>query len=233
MSPSAIMSVSTGAQVSMGLSVPRTCSPAPTGWAPTPVSICCRCVIRLVAHQLIDVAGLAPGRFLFGVGIGGEDPHEVKICGVDPRSRGRRMDECMHVVRGLLTGKALDFDGEFFTIGQAQLAPLPAEALPIVVGGRSDAAIDRAGRLGDGWFGIWVSARRYAEAVAQMAAPRMGRDERSSGGSTPSMCGAASAGRPRTPAVTSPPGWKPSTRSLTSGSRGGAPRAALSTLLRS
>ena len=123
----------------------------------------------LVARQLIDLAGLAPGRFVFGVGIGGEDPHEVEICGVDPRTRGRRMDECMHIVRELLTGKALDFDGEFFTVEQAQLAPPPAEAVPIVVGGRSDAAIGRAGRLGDGWFGIWVSAL-YAEAVAQMAA---------------------------------------------------------------
>jgi alkanesulfonate monooxygenase SsuD/methylene tetrahydromethanopterin reductase-like flavin-dependent oxidoreductase (luciferase family) len=124
----------------------------------------------LVARQVADLAGLAPGRFLFGVGIGGEDPHELEICGVEPRSRGRRMDECLQIVRGLLTGKALDFEGEFFTLEQAQIVPAPAEVVPIVVGGRSDAAIRRAGRLGDGWFGIWVSARRYAEALAQMSA---------------------------------------------------------------
>src|SRR5690606_3451281 len=49
----------------------------------------------LVTRQLADLAQLAPGRLTFGVGLGGEDPHEVEMCGVDPRTRGRRMDECM------------------------------------------------------------------------------------------------------------------------------------------
>ena len=49
----------------------------------------------LVARQLADLAVLAPGRFRFGVGIGGEDPHELEICGVDPTTRGRRMDSCI------------------------------------------------------------------------------------------------------------------------------------------
>lgn len=130
-----------------------------------------------VARQLSDLAGLGPGRFLFGVGIGGEDRHEVEICGVDPQTRGRRMDECLAIVRELMTGEAVDADGEFFTLSQARIVPAPSAPVPIVVGGRSTAAIDRAGRLGDGWFGIWVSARRYGEAVARMAdaADRAGR----------------------------------------------------------
>ncbi len=120
------------------------------------------------ARQLADLGAIAPGRFLFGVGIGGEDPHEVEVCGVDPKTRGRRMDDCLHIVRSLLTGEPLDFDSEFFTLRQAQVVPAPSEPIPIVVGGRSDAAIRRAGELGDGWFGLWVSPRRYAEAVSQM-----------------------------------------------------------------
>lgn len=122
----------------------------------------------LVARQLADLARLAPGRVILGVGIGGEDPHELEICGVDPKTRGRRMDECIPIVRGLSTGKPFDFDGEFFHLDQAQIIPAPAEPVPIVVGGRSDAAIRRAGRLGDGWFGVWVSARRYGEALNAM-----------------------------------------------------------------
>jgi alkanesulfonate monooxygenase SsuD/methylene tetrahydromethanopterin reductase-like flavin-dependent oxidoreductase (luciferase family) len=124
----------------------------------------------VVARQLADLDGLAPGRFLFGVGIGGEDRHEIAICGVDPATRGRRMDECLTIVRGLLTGEPIDFDGEFFTLEQAQILPAPSEPIPIVVGGRSGAAVERAGRLGDGWFGIWVSATRYAQAAEQMTA---------------------------------------------------------------
>src|SRR5215469_14597809 len=57
----------------------------------------------LVARQLADIGRLAPGRLIFGVGVGGEDRHEVAVCGVDPATRGRRMNECLTVVRQLLT----------------------------------------------------------------------------------------------------------------------------------
>ncbi len=56
----------------------------------------------LVARQLADLSVLAPSRFRFGVGIGGEDPHELEICGIDPKTRGRRMDESLQLVRDLL-----------------------------------------------------------------------------------------------------------------------------------
>lgn len=133
----------------------------------------------LVARQLADIAQLAPGRFTFGVGIGGEDPHEVEVCGVDPKSRGRRMDDCMRIVRQLLRGDPIDHESEFFRLERAQIAPTPTHPIPIVVGGRSDAAVSRAGRLGDGWIGVWVSSRRYAQAVTQMreAAGGSGRVE--------------------------------------------------------
>src|SRR5580700_6660951 len=123
----------------------------------------------LVARQLADISQIAPGRLVFGTGIGGEDRHEVAICGVDPATRGLRMDECLAVVRRLLTGKAVTFHGKFFNLDEAVIAPAPAEPVPIIIGGRSDAAIRRAGRLGDGWLGIWNSPRRFA-AAAEMAA---------------------------------------------------------------
>jgi alkanesulfonate monooxygenase SsuD/methylene tetrahydromethanopterin reductase-like flavin-dependent oxidoreductase (luciferase family) len=133
--------------------------------------------VLLDARQLADVAQLAPGRLTFGVGIGGEDPHELQVCGVDPATRGRRMDECVQVVRDLLRGEHVDHAGEFFHLEAARIVPGPAPPIPMVVGGRSDAAIARAGRLGDGWFGIWVSASRYGQAIAQMqeAAAAAGR----------------------------------------------------------
>ena len=132
----------------------------------------------LVARQLADLAQLAPGRLIFGVGIGGEDRHEVAICGVDPSTRGLRMDECLAIVRQLLTGKPVTYHGEFFDLDEAVIAPAPATAIPIIIGGRSDAAIRRACRLGDGWLGVWNSARRFAAAV-QMAAEEAARIGRS------------------------------------------------------
>jgi alkanesulfonate monooxygenase SsuD/methylene tetrahydromethanopterin reductase-like flavin-dependent oxidoreductase (luciferase family) len=123
----------------------------------------------LVARQLADFAQLAPGRLVLGVGVGGEDRHEVTQCGVDPATRGKRMDECLAIVRQLLAGGQVSWHGTFFDLDEAVILPAPAVTIPIIVGGRSDAAIRRAGRLGDGWLGIWNSPARFA-AATQLAA---------------------------------------------------------------
>jgi alkanesulfonate monooxygenase SsuD/methylene tetrahydromethanopterin reductase-like flavin-dependent oxidoreductase (luciferase family) len=119
----------------------------------------------LVGRQLADFASLAPGRLVLGVGIGGEDRHEVAVCGVDPATRGERMNECLAIVRQLLQGKTVSFHGAFFDLADAVISPAPTVPIPILVGGRSDAAIRRAGQLGDGWLGIWNSPARFAAAV--------------------------------------------------------------------
>ena len=120
----------------------------------------------LVARQLSSISERYPGRLTFGVGVGGEDPHELEICGIDPRTRGRRMDESLGVLRALLAGTPVTHHGEFFDLDEALILPAPQPSIPIIVGGRSDVALRRAGRLGDGWIGIWNSARRFEEATA-------------------------------------------------------------------
>ena len=132
----------------------------------------------LVARQLATIAQLAPGRLTLGVGIGGEDPHELEICGVDPRTRGRRMDESLQILRGLGEGTPVTFEGEFFSLDEALIVPAPSPRVPLIVGGRSDAAVRRAARLGDGWLGIWVSPHRYSAVRDQIAreASDAGRD---------------------------------------------------------
>jgi alkanesulfonate monooxygenase SsuD/methylene tetrahydromethanopterin reductase-like flavin-dependent oxidoreductase (luciferase family) len=114
-----------------------------------------------VARQISSLVLLAPGRLVFGVGIGGDDRHEFEVCGVDPKTRGRRMDECLTVVRSLLGGATVDFDGEVLSVHDARVAPTPPVPVPIVVGGRSDAALRRAARLGDGWLGVFVTPERW------------------------------------------------------------------------
>jgi alkanesulfonate monooxygenase SsuD/methylene tetrahydromethanopterin reductase-like flavin-dependent oxidoreductase (luciferase family) len=133
----------------------------------------------VVARSLATLAQLAPGRVVFGIGIGGEDRHEVEVCGVDPRTRGRRCDESLQVLRALLTGVELTHHGTFFDLDACRIVPAPDPPIPIVVGGRSDAAIRRAGRHGDGWLGAWCSPRRFADAIAQCDehASRAGRGE--------------------------------------------------------
>jgi hypothetical protein len=79
------------------------------------------------------------------------------------------MNESLALLRRLLAGEEVGHEGEFFALDHASIRPAPAPWIPLVVGGRSDAALRRAGRLGDGWLGIWTSARRCADAIAAVA----------------------------------------------------------------
>jgi alkanesulfonate monooxygenase SsuD/methylene tetrahydromethanopterin reductase-like flavin-dependent oxidoreductase (luciferase family) len=123
-----------------------------------------------VARQLATISLLAPGRFTFGVGVGGDDPRELELCGVDPRTRGARTTEALDAVSRLLTGEALTFRGRFFDITDAAIRPAPDPAIPILVGGRADAALERTARFGDGWLALWVSPRRFAAATESVRA---------------------------------------------------------------
>jgi alkanesulfonate monooxygenase SsuD/methylene tetrahydromethanopterin reductase-like flavin-dependent oxidoreductase (luciferase family) len=91
------------------------------------------------------------------------------------------MDECLEILRALSHGEPLTFEGEFFSFRDALILPAPSRPIPLIVGGRSDAAVRRAGRLGDGWLGIWVSPRRFAAVVHQICeeAAAAGRDPNS------------------------------------------------------
>jgi alkanesulfonate monooxygenase SsuD/methylene tetrahydromethanopterin reductase-like flavin-dependent oxidoreductase (luciferase family) len=122
----------------------------------------------IVARQLSSIAQVAPGRLVLGVGAGGEDRMEVVNAGVDPTTRGRRLDESIRVLRLLASGEPIDFDGDFFKLRQALVQPIPSPALPIVVGGRSEAALRRAALLGDGWLPMFVSPRRFRDSVERI-----------------------------------------------------------------
>ena len=118
-----------------------------------------------VARQLATMSTIAPGRVTLGVGVGGEDRHEIEVCGVDPRTRGRRTNESLEIIRGLMTGDPIDYTGEFFHLDQARIKPRVTPEIPIIIGGRSNAALTRTARYGDGWIATWCSTRRFREAV--------------------------------------------------------------------
>jgi alkanesulfonate monooxygenase SsuD/methylene tetrahydromethanopterin reductase-like flavin-dependent oxidoreductase (luciferase family) len=134
-----------------------------------------------VARQLSSIAQVAPGRLVLGVGAGGEDRMEVVNAGVDPTTRGRRLDESIRVLRLLASGEPIDFDGDFFKLQQALVLPIPSPPMPIVVGGRSGAALRRAAMLGDGWLPMFVSPRRFRDSVERI------NELAASAGRTPSI----------------------------------------------
>lgn len=131
-----------------------------------------------VALQVAQIDQLSMGRLVLGVGVGGEDPHEFWSCGVDPRTRGARTNEAIQILRRLWSEDGVSFAGRHFQIEDVTVNPRPFRPVPIYIGGRSDAALVRAGRLGDGYTGIWQSVERFRQAreVIGTAATGAGRD---------------------------------------------------------
>ncbi len=132
-----------------------------------------------VALQVAQLDQLSMGRFELGVGIGGEDPHEFTSCGVDPRTRGARANEALQVLRKVWREDHVSFAGKHFQLDDVTMYPKPWRPVPIFVGGRSDAALVRAGRYGDGYTGLWQSTGRFTQAqeVIAEAAQAAGRGE--------------------------------------------------------
>lgn len=124
----------------------------------------------VVSRQLATLSQIAPGRLTLGVGVGGEDRLEISNAGVDPATRGRRLDEALGLVRRLATGEAVDHEGEFFTLEAARILPPPEPAVPLIIGGSGDVAVRRTAAYGDGWLGIFCSARRFGATVEQIKA---------------------------------------------------------------
>jgi probable F420-dependent oxidoreductase len=108
----------------------------------------------LVAKELATVDALTGGRVVAGVGLGWNE-QEYRNLGMEPRFRvrGAYLDEAIALWRHLWSGSGEPFEGRFHQVTDALFAPLPAQGdrLPIVVGGRSEPAVRRAGRLGDGY----------------------------------------------------------------------------------
>jgi probable F420-dependent oxidoreductase len=115
---------------------------------------------------------LSGGRLIFGVGVGGENPKEFEACGIPHRERGARVTEGIDVVRTLWRDSPASFKGRFTEFEGVSIDPKPVQqpSPPIWVGGRSDAALSRAGRQGDGWISYVVQPERYKQSVAKIEA---------------------------------------------------------------
>jgi len=89
--------------------------------------------------------------------------------GVPWERRGKRLDECIEIVRGLASGEYFEFHGEFYDVPSIKLCPAPTEPVPILVGGHSEPAFERAARLGDGWMhGGGGQASDFESAIARI-----------------------------------------------------------------
>ena len=105
----------------------------------------------LMAKQASSLAFLSGNRLGLGVGLS-PWPEDFDALGVDWARRGKRMDECMDILKGLTTGEYFQYSGEFYEVDELKQCPGATEPIPLLVGGHADAALRRAVRKGDGWM---------------------------------------------------------------------------------
>lgn len=117
---------------------------------------------------------LSEGRFIFGIGAGGEFPREFAACGVSPKERGARLTEGIEVMRKLWSGKPVSHHGKVWNFDDVHMQPAPVTpgGPPIWCGGRSEAALRRAGTLADGWMSYVVTPDQFAKGLATIDAAR-------------------------------------------------------------
>ena len=121
-----------------------------------------------VAKATATLAILSGGRFLLGAGAGWMK-EEFDALGVDFASRGRRLDECIAVLRKLWAGGFAEHRGEFFDFDAIQLSPKPPGAVPILLGGAAPRALRRAAACADGWIGSGNHPDEVPAVLAELA----------------------------------------------------------------
>jgi probable F420-dependent oxidoreductase len=139
--------------------------------------------IRNAVHNARALATLdvySGGRVLYGVGVGWLR-EEAEAMGMPWDRRGARSEEHIALMRTLwcAEGDLVEFHGEFHDLPPMDPEPRPVQRpIPILIGGHSDIALERAGRLGDGWIAAQMSPERVAEhwPHVQESAERNGRD---------------------------------------------------------
>jgi probable F420-dependent oxidoreductase len=124
----------------------------------------------VVAKMVSSLDFIAGGRLIFGIGVGGEFPGEFEASGVPVNERGARTNEAITVLRGLWRADTAGHTGKFFRVGPVRLKPPPAQAggPPIWIGGRSEAALRRTARYGDGYVGYLLSPDGFRERCARI-----------------------------------------------------------------
>ena len=120
----------------------------------------------MAARELAMIDYLSSGRMLPAFGIGVEQEREFLAAGVPFKERGRRTDEAILVMRRCWDEDEVTFDGEFWKLDRITVLPKPIQRpFPMWIGGNSEAAMKRAGRLGDGWIPSFIAPPKLKEGV--------------------------------------------------------------------
>jgi probable F420-dependent oxidoreductase len=125
----------------------------------------------VAAKEMATIDWLSRGRLFPAVGVGVDLPREFEASGVSFRERGRRTDEAIQVIRLLWTQDEVTFAGEFYRLERISVLPKPWQRPPpIWIGGKSEAAMRRTARLGDGWIPSFITPEEFRIGVDRVQA---------------------------------------------------------------
>ena len=145
----------------------------------TAVMIASQHSAAILAKRVATLDALSGGRVRLGVGIGWQR-EEYEAVGVEYRDRGRRLDETIEAMRVLWREQVATYHGRHVNFENVHMDAKPANGVdvPILIGGSSDFAARRAGRLGDGWYPYVISPEDFAKGIETIgvAAREAGRD---------------------------------------------------------
>jgi len=119
------------------------------------------------AKFITTLAVITNNRFHFGVGV---SPWYEDFLATGERweKRGKRMDEQIAILKGLMNGEYFGFKGEFYDIPEIKLCPAPSAPVPILIGGHSELALKRAAKLGDGWISAGVTIEEAKTMISKI-----------------------------------------------------------------
>jgi probable F420-dependent oxidoreductase len=131
----------------------------------------------LVAKQAAEVDVLSGGRLRLGIGTGWNQI-EYEALNENFKNRGRRQEEQVELMRLLWSKDSVDYQGKYHRVTLAGINPRPTRPIPIWFGGSADALIERAARIGDGWFPLMAANDAAREAVTKLRSclKAVGRD---------------------------------------------------------
>lgn len=124
----------------------------------------------ILAKEMISLDILAKGRFIASVAIGGDYPREFPACGVSTKERGVRANEGIEIIKKYWEGGRFDYDGKMYQLEDVDMLPGPYQkgGPPLWVCGRSEAALKRAVKYGDGYQPYMYTPDQLSESVSKI-----------------------------------------------------------------
>lgn len=126
----------------------------------------------VLAKEVATLDFLSNGRALPAVGLGTEDLREYEACGTTRAHRVGRTEEAIRIMRLLWAQDGVTYHGKHFTLNDVTVQPKPVQRglPPIWIGGRTEAAMRRVARLGDGWLVSQATPGEAGEGIRNIKA---------------------------------------------------------------